>query len=49
MIGIILLVAAFVLFVLAAINVPSRVGLGWAGMVCVAGYWIFVGHTGLLH
>jgi len=45
MIGLILLVAAFVLFVLAALNVPSpRVSLGWAGLACVAAYWIFVGH-----
>jgi len=49
MLGIILLVAAFVLFVLAAIPIPSRIGLGWAGMACVAAYWLFVGHTGLLH
>jgi hypothetical protein len=38
----ILLVAAFVLFVLAALNVPAtRVSLGWAGMACVAAYWLF--------
>lgn len=49
MLGIILLVAAFVLFVLAAVNIPSRVALGWAGLACVAAYWLFVGHTGLLH
>lgn len=31
----ILLVAAFVLFLLAALNVPSsRVSLGWAGAAC---------------
>jgi hypothetical protein len=31
----ILLVAAFVLLVLAALNVPSsRIGLGWAGLAC---------------
>lgn len=40
----VLLVAAFVLFVLAALNVPStRVNLGWAGMACVAAYWVFSG------
>ncbi len=39
----VLLVFAFVLFVLAALNVPStRVSLGWAGLACVAAYWIFV-------
>lgn len=38
----VLLVFAFVLFVLAALNVPStRVSLGWAGMACVAAYWLF--------
>jgi len=38
----VLLVFAFVLFVLAALNVPSsRVNLGWAGMACVAAYWLF--------
>jgi len=31
----ILYVAAFILFVLAALNVPSsRVSLGWAGLAC---------------
>lgn len=45
MLGLILLVAAFVLFVLAAINLPSpRVALGWAGMACLAAYWLFVAH-----
>lgn len=40
----ILLVFAFVLFVLAALNVPSsKVSLGWAGMACLAAYW-FWGH-----
>jgi hypothetical protein len=39
----ILLVAAFVLFVLAALGVPSsRVNLGWAGMACLCAYWLFV-------
>lgn len=34
--SLILLVAAFILFVLAAINVPSsRVSLGWAGLACL--------------
>lgn len=38
----VLLVFAFVLFVLAALNVPSsRISLGWAGMACVAAYWLF--------
>jgi hypothetical protein len=38
----VLLIAAFILFILAAINVPStRVNLGWAGMACLAAYWIF--------
>jgi hypothetical protein len=38
----VLLVFAFVLFVLAALNVPSsRVNLGWAGMACIAAYWLF--------
>ncbi len=42
MIGLILLVAAFVLFVLAALNVPSsRVSLGWAGLACLTAYWLF--------
>ncbi len=46
MIGLILLVAAFVLFVLAALNVPSaKVSLGWAGLACVAAYWLFTGHS----
>jgi hypothetical protein len=41
----ILLVFAFVLFVLAALNVPSsRVNLGWAGMACVAAYWLFANY-----
>jgi hypothetical protein len=40
----VLLVAAFVLFVLAALNIPStRFNLGWAGMACVAAYWVFAG------
>ncbi len=30
----VLLIFAFVLFVLAALNVPSRIGLGWAGLAC---------------
>ena len=30
----VLLVAAFVLFILAACNCPSRIGLGWAGLAC---------------
>lgn len=38
----VLLVFAFVLFVLAALNIPSsRVNLGWAGMACLAAYWLF--------
>jgi hypothetical protein len=36
-------VLALVLFILAAINVPSpRVSLGWAGMAALAVYWIFL-------
>jgi hypothetical protein len=36
MLGTILLVFAFVLLALAALNVPSspRINLGWAGMAC---------------
>lgn len=36
MLVLILLVAAFILFVLAALNVPSppRFSLGWAGAAC---------------
>jgi hypothetical protein len=46
MIGLILLVSAFVLFVLAALNVPStRVSLGWAGLACIAAYYLFVAHA----
>jgi hypothetical protein len=46
MVGLILLVAAFVLFVLAALNVPSaKISLGWAGLACVAAYWLFVSHS----
>jgi hypothetical protein len=37
----ILLVAAFVLFVLAAAGIPSRVGLGWAGLACWVATQIF--------
>lgn len=41
----ILLIAAEILFVLAALNVPStRVSLGWAGMACLAAIWLFFGH-----
>jgi NhaP-type Na+/H+ or K+/H+ antiporter len=37
----ILLVFAFVLFILAALNIPSsRVNLGWAGMACLTAYWL---------
>lgn len=40
--GLILLIAAFILFILAALNVPSsKIALGWAGMACLAAYWIF--------
>lgn len=42
MIGLILLIAAFVLFVLAALNVPSpKVSLGWAGLACWVAAEIF--------
>lgn len=38
MIGLILLIAALILFILAALNVSSpRVALGWAGAACVVG------------
>lgn len=41
--GIFLLVASMILFVLAALNVPSsKVSLGWAGMACLAAYYIFL-------
>jgi hypothetical protein len=37
-----ILVLALVLFVLAAARIqPKRVHLGWAGMACLAGYWVF--------
>jgi hypothetical protein len=37
-----LLVLALVLFVLAALGVNHpRVNLGWAGMACLAAYWLF--------
>lgn len=39
-----LLVLALVLFVLAALNVSKenpKINLGWAGMACVAAYWLF--------
>jgi hypothetical protein len=42
----ILLIAAQILFVLAALNVPStRVSLGWAGMACLVAIWLFFGHS----
>lgn len=31
----ILEVTAFILFLLAAFNVPSKVGLGWLGLACL--------------
>lgn len=40
----VLLVLALVLFVLAALNISKdnpRINLGWAGMACVAAYWLF--------
>lgn len=40
----VLLVFALVLFVLAALNVQKdnpRINLGWAGMACVAAFWLF--------
>lgn len=36
-IALILTAAALVLFVLAALNIPSPVGLGWLGMACYVG------------
>lgn len=35
MLVLVLLVAAFILFVLAALPVASRINLGWAGMACL--------------
>lgn len=35
-IGLILIVLAIILFVLAAAGVASRIQLGWAGMACLA-------------
>lgn len=50
MVGLILLIAAFVLFVLAAVNVPSpKVNLGWAGMACIAAYWLFAHGAVVIH
>lgn len=41
----ILLVAALILFILAAVNVPSsKVNLGWAGLACLTAYWL-IGHA----
>jgi hypothetical protein len=41
-----LLIAAFVLFVLAALNVASsRVTLGWAGLAC----WVLVEIVSRIH
>lgn len=41
MLILILYVAAFVLFVLAALNVPSpRFSLGWSGMACAMLAWL---------
>jgi len=41
MVALILLVAALILFILAALGVPSsRVNLGWAGMACLTAYWL---------
>lgn len=37
---IILLIAAFILFILAAIPTSSKIALGWAGMACIALYWL---------
>jgi hypothetical protein len=37
-----LLIAAFILFILAALNVSSpRISLGWAGMACLAAWFLF--------
>lgn len=35
MLALIFLVAALVLFVLAAIPIPARINLGWLGAACV--------------
>ncbi len=40
MITMALLIAALILFILAALPVPSRISLGWAGMACLALYWL---------
>jgi hypothetical protein len=43
MFNLIFLVVALVLFILAAVNVPSdRVGLGWAGCVFLTLHFLFV-------
>lgn len=39
------LIFAFVFFVLAAFNVPSRWSLGWAGLAC----WVATIIPGLIH
>lgn len=36
MIHLILMIAAVVLFILAAAGVPGRIGWGWAGLACWA-------------
>ncbi len=41
-VGLILLAAAFLLFVLAALQVAvPRLALGWLGMACLTAYWLF--------
>lgn len=50
MFPLILLIASFILFVLSALNVPSsKVSLGWAGMACLAAYFIFFHGPAALH
>ena len=41
--GLILLIAALILFIIAAIGVTSRINLGWAGMACLAAAALFGG------
>jgi hypothetical protein len=45
LIGIVLLVFALVFFVLAGLGIPSppRFQMGWFGLACIAGYFLFKG------
>jgi len=42
-IGLILLIAALILFIVASIGASSRFNLGWAGMACLAAAALFGG------